>query len=230
MTQILDIQGPVPCVHFGALLKARAFGEGKGKAGRGEPKYSGMFLHKPDDPEFKIIKEAAVAAAKEKWPGRDIGADYKSGELKMPWQSGDAVADRRLKKLQNEGKEDDGRGDWQRGYMVVKAGSKNAPRLAYYDANRNAVEVDISKIDMHRAKFFSGAECSYEINLVAMDAIGEDGHDRVVAYLNIVCSTGKGERVGGGKSASEAFAGYAGKATEEDPTAGKDDLDDDIPF
>ena len=52
-----------------------------------------------------------------------------------------------------------------------------------------------------------------------------DGKKQVSAYLNMVLSLNKGQRLGATRSAAEVFKGYAGQMTNIDPTD-----DDDIPF
>src|SRR5689334_13051089 len=87
------------------VTKARAYKE-NGKE-KGEPKFDSSFFWAPDHADFATLKARAVAVAKAKWPGRDIPADYKSGELRMPWMTGDRFLERRIKKLSKVGKEYD---------------------------------------------------------------------------------------------------------------------------
>lgn len=212
---------------FPHLFEARKF---KGKNGKenGEAKFDAMLLLAPDHTDFKTYQQRAVAVAKAKWPARDIGADFKSGEFKMPWGSGDKAADKYVKKLTDAGKKDDGKADFQRGKMFIKAASKYQPRLSII-ANGKPVDLDDGSFAPHKAKFYSGTLVLAQVNLVAYDGVGETGKDGVTAYLNMVLTLNKGERIGGGApSAAEVFKGYIGHATEEDPTAGN--LDDEIPF
>lgn len=217
---------PVPCVHFGQLLVAKAF---KDKADA-IPKYAANFLFDPDSEELKALKEAAVAVAKEKWPGRDIGADFKSEALMMPWALGDKIIAKRTAKLVKAGKADDGKADYQKGKVVLRASTTNPPRLCYYlpggGVSQEFTRDDGAIYSQNKAKFYSGVLASAEVNLAPVEDAG--GKDWIVAYLNLVASTGKGERIGGGgRPASEVFKGYAGKVSAENPTEG---LDDEIPF
>ena len=67
-------------------------------------------------------------------------------------------------------------------------------------------------------------------------ALGEDASEVATrinsepAFLNQLALFAKnGERIGG-RSGAEAFKGHAGKVTNEDPTGGGLDDDDEIPF
>lgn len=209
-----------------ALFEPRKFGK-KGQE-KGEPKYSSTILFPPDHPDFTAMKQRALAVAKLRWPGRDIAADYKARELRMPWKTGDSELDRFVKKLTNDGKTYDGSRDFLKGSVVLKATSKFQPRLSVI-ANGKIVDLEEGSFAAHKSKFYSGVEGLAQINLVTYNAIDENAKDGVTAYLNLVLTLGKGAKRGGGTGpvASEVFKGYVGTSTEEDPTGG---LDDEIPF
>jgi hypothetical protein len=180
----------------------------KGKAS-GPPKYSASFLLDPDGADYKALRAMAAATAKAKWPGRDLNT------LKWPWSDGSKLADKR----KAQGKED---GEFQRGKKVLVARSKYEPRLAVIEAGR-IKDLDGPARAAAKAKFFFGAEVLYEVAFQAYDGV-EPNPDGVNAFLNIVVATGGGKRMAGtGTSAAEAFKGYAGSATTEDPTDGPGD-------
>ena len=226
MTGIFDLTVPVVLAHP-HLFEAVKFKRG-GKE-QGEAKYGGSFVFEADNPDLKELKARAVALAKAKWPGRDIAADFKAKQFKFPWSSGDAIVAKRVAKLQAAGKQDDHKGDFQLGKVVLKSSSKYAPRMAVI-ANGKIVDLDDSNRALYKNQFYFGVKVLAQLNLVPYDKVGETGLDGVTAYINLVLSTNKGERLSGGASAAEVFKGYVGSVSAEDPTAGGDSLDEEIPF
>ncbi len=203
---IYDMTVPVPFLHFGSLFEPQAY------QGKGDTKFGGEFVFPSDHPDLKPLKAKAVEIARAEWPGVDVNT------VGWPFKSGDKRAAERTAK----GKD----GKLYAGKAVVKSRSKYAPMVSWV-ANGKIVEVASTEeaAKANSAKFFNGAECLASFNFVPVVV---NGNKFITAYLNKVFSTGKGERVGGGRSASEAFKGYVGKATAEDPTQGS--VDDDIPF
>ena len=217
---IIDITTPV-VLCFPNLTEAKKF---KGKNGKesGEPKFGASFMFTPDHPDFKRIKDRALALAKAKWPSRDIVAEYKAGTFKMPWNDGTKLADKRIaeKKKANPAWQDDGKGDFQRGNFIIKSASKFAPRLAYIEGGKISPDLEGAAVNLHKGKFYFGAKVLAQINLVPYDKAGETGVDGVTAYTNLVLTTNTGTRLSGGASAAETFKDYAGKLSDQDPTAG----------
>lgn len=215
------VRGTEPTtLTFPNLDKPRAV-ERNGKP-TGEPKYSANFEFEPSAADLAAIKAEAVKVAKAKWPGRDIGAEYKAGTIRMPWSSGDKLAD----KAKAKGKDR----EFSRGKTVLTSRSKYQPILSYIE-NGKIVDIDGSTpqgLATIKRVFYSGVQTLAEWNLQAYDAVSEDGKDGVTAYLNRVLSLGKGTRLTGGQSSAEVFKDYIGTATDEDPGLG--DLDDEIPF
>lgn len=195
------------------LFEARAFGK-KGKES-GVPKFSANFVFPVDHPDLKPLKQLAAKIARAKWPDRDLKT------LSFCFTNGDKLADKR----KTAGKED---GEFQRGKVVVAARSRYEPRLAGVE-NGKPLDYEGPARLAAKGKFYFGVEVLAQVNLVAYDGVGNNP-DGVTAYLNMVFTTNKGERLGGGgQSAAEAFRGYIGSTTQEDPTAGAA-VDDEIPF
>jgi hypothetical protein len=195
----------------------------------GEAKYSASFVLKPDSPDFAGLKASAIAVAKAKWPGRDIGVDYKAGTLKFPWAAGDKLAERRIEKRKKEGKDpaDDGKGDFMKGFVVVKSSSKYEPGLAVF-VNGKPVDLEGAARALNKNQFYFGVEVVAQLNFVAYDGI--DGNpDGVTAYLQKVLTFNRGKKLSSGGSAAEVFKGVAGVVSNEDPTGGEV-IEDEIPF
>lgn len=204
---------PVVMAHP-ALFEPRGFGK-KGKE-TGEPKYSANFVFNPDSADLKAMKALAVKVARAKWPDRDLKT------LQFPFANGDKLADKRKAK---SGKDD---GAYQRGKVVIAARSKYEPRLAGIE-NGKIVDYEGEARIKAKPKFYFGVQVFAQVNFVAYEGVGNNP-DGVTAYLNMVFSTGKGEKIAGGASAAETFKGYVGHVSAEDPTAGAEQLDDEIPF
>lgn len=219
---------PAPLI-FPSIFEARAFKNKKTGKDKGDPKYSAGFLLDPVKNKADIdgIKAICVSAARAEWPGVDLKT------LKFPFESGDKRIEKFKAGLEKDGKSYEGQRDFEAGKFVITARSKFQPRLGGL-VNGKIVdfEDDAAKA---RAKptFYFGAECFYEINFVAYEAVNE-GSNGVTAYINQVVSLNRGEKLtkGGGQSAAETFKDYLGAAVSEDPTGGGADngLDDDIPF
>lgn len=190
-------------MSFPHLFEAVAFK----KNGRetGEAKYSANFNFPADSEDLKTLKTLAARVARAKWPDKPFS------EIAFPFTSGDKLADDRKQK----GKSD---GEYTRGKVVMVSRSKYEPRLAYVEKGKIVdCESDMAK-QAAKNKFYSGAEVLAQINFQAYDGVGSN-KDGVTAYLGMVLTTGKGTRLSGGQTASEAFRGYAGAVSAEDPTA-----------
>ena len=227
---------------FPNLFEAKKF-KGKGGKEQGEPKFGASFTMAPDSADTTALKALAMRVAKAKWPGRDVAAESRPRKVKdeegnesvlpakfnFPFKSGDKLAAERVAKMAKEGKPDDGKGDFQKGKVVIKVSSKYQPRMAVIVGGR-IIDLDTPElITAHKAKFYFGAEVLLQLNVVGYDKVGEGGSDGVTIYPNLILATGKGTRLSGGASAAEVFKGYAGQMSTEDPTGGEV-MDDDIPF
>ena len=73
---------------------------------------------------------------------------------------------------------------------------------------------------LYKGKFFyTGVKGYAEIDIACGGPVGNDGKPWVTAYAASVLSTGKGEKLaGGGANLAEAFSGYVGLDSDEDPT------------
>lgn len=209
---IYDTTAPVRIIYTETLFTPKAYKNAQGKE-QGDPKYGCQILLAADHADLKPIKDKAIAVAKAHWPGANLG------EIKFPFKSGDKDNEKRVA----AGKKPR---DFVKGLVFITGRSKYAPRLAGFENGRIVDYGDEAAIAKAKSKFYSGTEALVQLNFVP----GEVDEKRyVTAYLNLVLTLNKGERIaGGGKSASEVFKGYAGHATLEDPTGG--DLDDEIPF
>jgi len=200
---IFNLTVPV-VMTFPQLFDAKAFTK-NGKA-QGEPKYSANFEFPIASEDLKAIKALMGKMARSKWPDKPLT------ELCFPLANGDKLADARKEK----GKDD---GEHMRGKVVISARSKYEPRLAYLDGGKI---VDLDNVTAKAAaknKFYPGVEVLAQFNLVPYDAVGQNSRGGVTAYLNMVLSTGKGARLSGGQTASEAFKGYVGSVSAENPEA-----------
>lgn len=208
---IFSLTQPVVMTHP-TLFKPRGFGK-KGKE-TGEPKYGANFLFEPGSEDLKGLKATAVAVARARWPSRDIK------ELKFPFANGDKIADKRKEKS----KKDDG--VFNRGKVVLAARSKYEPRLSGIE-NGKITDYEGDARAKAAMKFYFGVQVLAQFNFVAYDGVGANP-DGVTAYLNMVHTTNKGERLQAGASASEVFKDYQGHTSAENPAG--ETLDDEIPF
>lgn len=205
----------IPVVmSFPQLFEPKAFTE-NGKA-KGDPKYSANLNFAIDNEDLKNLKALAAKLARAKWPDKPFFLTTQEGvkipEIIFPFTSGDKLAEGRKKK----GKDD---GEYMRGKVVLACRSKFEPRLAYLEKGKIIdCEGDVAKTAA-KGKFYPGVEVLAQLNLVPYDGVGAQGKPGVTAYLNMVLSTGKGARISGGQTASEAFKGYVGTISGEDPTA-----------
>jgi hypothetical protein len=215
-------------MSFPQLFEAKAFTE-NGKA-KGEPKFSGNFNFNAASEDLKALKALAAKLARAKWPDKPFFLTTQEGEkipqVLFPFANGDKLADERKKK---KGKDDS---EYMRGKVIIAARSKYEPRLSYIENNKIIdCEGEMAK-QAAKGKFYPGVEVLAQFNLVPYDAVGVHGKPGVTAYLNMVLSTGKGARISGGQTSSEAFKGYVGAVSAEDPTApgATADMSDEIPY
>ena len=160
-----------------------------------------------------------------------FGADFNVNEavklkaLSWPFKSGDLKAEEKGEK-----------GDHYRGKKFWRAKAKE-----YINGVRNEVRLHVLEEGGTRqillnttdgekesaAKFYGGAICTAEVNLV----VGETNQGRYATlYVNSVIFNEDGERLGGESNVAR-FYGVKGGSSPTDPTAGMSkDLSDEIPF
>ena len=198
------------------LFTPKQYVDPKTKKAKGDPKYSATFLLAPDSADLAALKSLCKEIAKEH------NADF--ANTAWPFKNGDTEAD----KLKARGKN----GEVYRGQVVIRSdtGEKYPPGLAIFkDGNIKKGAIDLASpalVSQYKGWFYSGSNVIPVVQLKWYDAVNE-GKPGIKAYLGMVVATNTGERLGGGKPASERFKGVVGQATNEDPTG---DLDDEIPF
>lgn len=197
------------------------------KSTKEEPKFSLGLEMAPDSPNLtairaKIISQAIAFANSNDGAGfravagntvESITAAIKSGAIKTCIEDGDKLAEKAIAKGKKR--------EWSRGLKVVTARSQNWPACGII-ANGAIVQLDDrSQVKLHKAKYFyTGVKVVAELDIVAYNAVGEDGKPGVTAYLSSVLSTGKGDKLaGGGPDLAATFSGYVGLESDEDPTA-----------
>lgn len=214
-----DLTEPVILLHPNLLVAKPFMKNGKQK---GDPKFSGNFMFEATSEDLRLLKLLAIQIGAEKWPGRNIVAEWRKGEFGLPFMDGTKRADERAAECLKQNKPADG--EFQRGKMIVvaRSGQDKAPALSVIQGNR-VVDLTDANRGALGGQFYFGQKVLSRFYLKAYE--GGNGPDGVTAYLNAVCSVGGGERLAGGpKSGSEIFAGYAGKVTGVNP------VDEEIPF
>lgn len=196
---------PVEMV-FPHLFEPRAFKRGEGRQ-VGEPKYDGMFVFDADHPDLTPLKQHMARLAKAEWGGNE--------GVRFPLKSGSKIADEAKAKTPPKDNE------FLRDRLTVTARSIYAPGLSVLMDGRGFVDFRDDARASVKDKFYAGVQVLVELNFVPQLV---DGNKYMTAYLNKVASLNKGERRGGGKPASETFAGYAGKVSAEDPTADLEEI------
>ena len=169
--------------------------------------------------ELTRLRAAIGEAAKELFPGLDLGTAIKSGDFIVPLVSGDLLADKAKQKSQATGKER--LREWSRGKFVLTARSKEdyPPALTIVQGGKViALEGIDAKRAAERANFYSGQRILFGVRLKAYNGVGVGGKPGVKAYLEAVHSCGGGEKLFGGRDPTERFRDYIGLDSEEDPT------------
>lgn len=230
---VTDFNFTVPArCSYADIIQPRAFiKNGKPK---GDPKYSVTMILPLDHPDLKRLQAAVGAMARENKPDKKFvirpltQEELAAGDvvqLAVPWKSGDVEAER----MKAAGKN----GEMFRGMTLVKGSSDeaHAPILEVIEKGALVPYHDPS-VRAAAAKFFySGCHIlpGFGLHWYKGDTGKPDG---VALYFNVAvaCPHLKGERLGGrAANTAEAFKGYLGTLTAEDPTGGEQ-LDDEIAF
>jgi ssDNA-binding protein len=190
--------------------KAADYGNGK----KGDPSYQIFAGVSPDHPQLKDLKRLLGKTAKEAF-GTVEGVSF-------PIRMGDEIADEAKKRGKNR--------EMMRGFVVLKAGSKEYTPQLFYVSNGEVIEIDDAMRTQAGSKFYSGCEGSIGVNFKAYEGNGKNIPNSVVAYLGDVVSLCRGPKLGGSGAAKYAnFAKNVGEVSDKDPTAGTE-TDDEIPF
>lgn len=178
----------------------------------GEAKFDATFVLTAED--IGALKDKAIEVAKAKWPGRDLK------ELKFPFKKAEKVAEKQKAKGKDES-------IYTAGTFLMSARSKYEPVLSYLDGKK-VVEFTEANRGLAKQKFYNGCFVVPQVNFVPYTGDEDDG---VNAYLDQVLWIKDGPKIGG-VSAAEAFKGYVGSVSAEDPTGGGEGngVDDEIEF
>lgn len=199
------------------LFKPVAYKDESGKEGK--LRYKAAFILDPESADFKAIKKLASRVAKEKFGTLERTED--EPKLKWPWIKVDNYIVKRNRKKPGSGD----RLAWAAGKIMLQTmtGEDIAPALGVLEAGA-IIDLDGEVLRAkHKGKFYSGVNAYFGVTVKAFAG----GNDGTCAYLNMVLTTNKGEKRGGGqRSVKEAFSKYVGKHSAEDPTDGIDDEDD----
>ena len=193
---------------------------------KGDAKYDITIV--VDKETLKPIVAKAAEVARAKWPNRELK------ELRWPWITAEKAIDNAGRKAAKENKNVDEAkarvAKWALpGTYVLKAASKFPVQLAVLQG-RNIIELSSDiLVGQHKGKFYNGCYVVPQINLVPYTGKKVDDPDGVTAYLDAVLRVKDGERLGGGVNAAEAFKGYAGAYTSENPVE-RELVDEEIPF
>src|ERR1700690_772202 len=133
------------------LITPKAFKPGA------KPMYSVSFVLDQDHPDVAPLKAAILAAAKSKWPGKDIVAEAKAGKLKVPFLMWDRETEKRKKKLADAGKEYKGDAEFQAGKIVFKSSSEFPTALGVRVKGQGDIDVTDENKALHKNAFYFGA-------------------------------------------------------------------------
>lgn len=192
----------------------------------------------PDIPSMRqIIKAVAADHFKTDEVQRLIaeladkhGRDPATVKWQAPLKSGTKMADKRKAKLEKMNKKPDQ--EYLRDQVLLVARSKFPVSLAYMDRGK-IIDLDTEELRAANSKRFeAGYEALFQVKFAWYNPSLLVLGGGVNAFLQLVMVTGKGTPFYAGRSAKDAFKGYAGKMTDEDPLGGREleDLDDEIPF
>jgi hypothetical protein len=187
--------------------------------GKGDYKFRASFLFPDDHPDAVPLKTLLAKLAKAKWPEAKLSLDKSKSDVSFAMSFGATEAAERAA----NGKD----GSLYNGQFVIKAtaGKDYPPMVASFANGAFTPEVPSADMGPLVAKFYSGVDVLAVLNFRAMEV---DRKKYVACYMNKIVSLNTGARIGGGRSAAEAFKGYLGKLSAEDPTAGTVADDDDF--
>lgn len=167
----------------------------------GNPFYSVTIFG--DRSAFAQFEQQALAAAQEMWPGSNAVQLFTSGAAQWPLKDGNAEADKSRANSKD--------GEHFRGTFVLKARTDFPPDVRGPD--KQPVPVG-----QRAAVVYSGSVGYIHGEVVAYNGVG-GGRPGAKIRLQNVMKTADGQRIAGGLSAEEAFAGIAGVPTAANPAA-----------
>ena len=192
--------------------------------------YSAQFMFDADSPDLLAIKTLAGKLLEQHGASRDAkgvlvtsgftdprtGKDIPPAELQLPWETGEDVIAAGQRKRGDKAYDN----EHLRGKVVLKANTKTEPYLSLFE---NGVMRDFFTVEtrgMADRFFFNGVFVVGAI-VVALHAAGTN-KPGVKCYLNHLVSLNKGERLAGSQvPTAEKFAGFIGRQSAVDPTAGQ---------
>jgi hypothetical protein len=200
------------------------------------PSFEATFLLPADHPDLAAIKAMLSKAA----TGFDKFADKIAGNkaagraaldgIKFPLESGTKIADQAKAKGKDR--------EFLRGTAMLKGKSNvtkrdgtplSPPRLVVLQGGKYVRYSDDHERELAKKFFYSGVLAIGTFNFAPYPGMGGG----ISAYLNEILSLNAGEKINTGVDDEakygdpNAFSGYVGKVSAEDPTGG---LDDEIPF
>ena len=165
-----------------------------------------------DKDDLTALSAKAIAVAKASFPGQDIKAMLTSRFKRTD----EIIAEKQAAEK-----------DYSRykpGMWVLKAWSNNPPSLAY-NKDGKATNVTEATRALVSDVFYHGCWVALGLNFAAYNKNGNRG---ITAYVDMAAKVKDDVRFGG-RDAAEAFKGYIGTVSAEDPTGGQV-LDDEIKF
>lgn len=212
-----------PCT----LLYAKDLFEKKPKyRGKGDMVYGGTFVFPADHPDLAGIKAAIAKAAQLANPN---GApNYKS-----PLKSGTRLMEKSKAKDPEKYAKYKEVNEFQTGKALLLPKSKVQPSLGVFIKDQGTIDLSDEAIKaQYRDRFYMGAEVLAVFSFQWYNAMEEGRDPGVTVYVNVVNATGGGKRIGTARvPASQAFKGYKGEYSGEDPLAGQSaDTGDDDAF
>ena len=211
-----------PVVTEEQLQRTLKFREDQAKRGNRQMRDAGYevsLLLDEDHPDLPGIKAAIVAAATGK---AEIGAKYQ-----QPIKRGSVMADKNATKRKALTPPKAPSQEYLRDKIVLVARSKFPVALGIFQKG-GIVNLDTDALKaLHSKKFFAGAEALIQVRFAWYDPSPLVPAGGVNAFLQTALATGRGKPFPGTgeRSVAEAFKGYAGHLSNEDPLAGTDPED-----
>lgn len=178
--------------------------------------YKAAFRFTPDHPDLISIKNGVAGIARAQW-----GADVDLMSLSVPWSTGEAL----IASKEAAGKTISAT-DYRRGHVFLFSQTPETARRPVVTAAVNGVLKDLDPDEIaayENRAFYPGAECYGVFNFSCHVMNGQKG---VHCWLNMIISTGVGERIDVGQPSGaarfqEKFTSHVGHVNRTfDPTQG----------